>query len=100
MGRVEKIIWTKDGLCSLEKIVEFIAKDSRYFAVNFAKNILTRIEKLPDFPHLGRIVPEYEDPALRELIYQNYRIVYKITETVIYVILVIHGSHRLPDKVK
>lgn len=98
MGRVEKIIWTEDGLCSLEEIVEFIAKDSRYFASNFVKNVLTCVEKLPKFPHLGRVVPEYEDPALRELIYQNYRIVYRVSETAIYVVLVIHGSHRLPEK--
>ena len=30
-------------------------------------------------PHIGRIVPELENYGFREVIYQNYRIVYRIT---------------------
>jgi hypothetical protein len=37
MDVIEKIIWTEDGINSLETIVEFIARDSRYYASNFAK---------------------------------------------------------------
>jgi plasmid stabilization system protein ParE len=100
MDRIEKIIWTEDGINSLETIVEFIATDSRYYATNFAKQVLARIEKLIDFPSLGRIVPEYDNTSIREIMYQNYRIVYKVSETAIYVVLVIHGSHKLPENVK
>lgn len=96
MDKVEKLIWTEDGIQSLEDIIRYITRDSSYYASNFAKKILFSVDKLTDFPHIGRIVPEYNDPDIRELIYQNYRIVYKISKKRIYILLVIHGSRELP----
>ena len=42
--------------------------------------ILESIETNRTFPHIGRIVPEYNDPQLREILFRNYRIVYKLSE--------------------
>lgn len=96
MDKVEKLIWTDDGIKSLEDIIEYISNDSIYYASNFAKKILIAIESLIDFPLMGRVVPEYGNPVIRELIYQNYRIVYKVGKNVIYILLIIHGSKELP----
>jgi len=75
MDKIEKLIWTEDGMKSLEEIVQYISKDSVYYASNFAKKILETIECLIDFPLMGRVVPEYDDNSdIRELIHQNYRI--------------------------
>lgn len=98
MDKIKKLFWTADGIESFEEIIKYISKDSIFYASNFAKKILLVIEKLPDFPRMGRIVPEYNNPDIRELIYQNYRIVYNITNEVIYIVLVIHGSKELPSK--
>jgi plasmid stabilization system protein ParE len=97
MDKIEKIIWTDDGIKSFEDIVQYIANDSTYYASEFAKMILSSIENLAEFPRAGRIVPEYKNPNLREIIYQNYRIVYKISGNAIYLLLVIHGSRLLPE---
>jgi len=97
MDKIEKIIWTDDGIKSFEDIIQYIANDSTYYASEFAKRILSTIENLPEFPYLGRIVPEYNNPDLREIIYQNYRILYKISGNAIYLVLVIHGSRILPE---
>ena len=96
MDKVEKIIWTEDGIGSFEEVVQYISKDSVYYASNFEKKIWLSIERLKDFPYMGRVVPEYSNPDIRELIYQNYRIVYTISSNVVYIVLVIHGSHKLP----
>jgi toxin ParE1/3/4 len=100
MDKIEKICWTQDGIQSLEEVIEHIARDSQYYAGSFAKKILQCIENLTEFPLMGRVVPEYRDPQLRELIYQNYRIVYKIAGPTVYIALVIHGSHMLPDSLE
>ena len=42
-----------------------------------AGEILARIEALKDHPDLGRIVPEFGVPFLRELIRPPFRIVYR-----------------------
>jgi len=87
MDKIEKLIWTEDGMKSLEEIVQYISKDSVYYASNFAKKILETIECLIDFPLMGRVVPEYDDNSdIRELIHQNYRIVYKVSKNVIYIV--------------
>lgn len=96
MDKIEKIIWTQDGIDSLENVITYIAKDSIYYAANFARNILARIENLMDFPYIGRIVPEYHNPDIREIIYQSYRIVYKVEKKAIFLVLVTHGSQTLP----
>lgn len=97
MDKIEKILWTEDGYSSFDEVVQYIAKDSPYYASNFAKKITSTIEILKDFPEIGRIVPEYNKPDLRELIYQNYRIVYRIVNDAIYIVLVIHGARNLTD---
>ena len=95
MDKIKKIKWTKDGYSSFEEVIQYIAKDSPYYARTFAKKILSSIEKLTDFPEIGRVVPEYNNPKIREIIYQNYRIVYKTVEDMIFVVLVVHGSRNL-----
>ena len=43
----------------------------------FVEEIGTRIEALRDHPEIGRIVPEFDQPYLRELIHPPFRIVYR-----------------------
>ena len=97
MDKIERIIWTEDGIKSFEDIVQYISIDSEYYASNFARKLLLVIERLEIFPRSGRIVPEYNNPDIRELIYQNYRVVYKISNKAVYVVLVIHGTKQLPE---
>lgn len=71
-----RIIWSPDAASDLEAICDFIAKDSEYYARVFAQGLINTIERLLLFPESGRIVPEYNLKDIREIIYQNYRIVY------------------------
>ncbi|MDW3210077.1 MAG: type II toxin-antitoxin system RelE/ParE family toxin [Reichenbachiella sp.] len=51
------------------------------------------IERLVDFPQLGRKVPEFNSEQLRELILGKYRIVYRIyDEELIVVVRIVHGA--------
>ncbi len=43
----------------------------------FVEEIFARIEALRDHPEMGRIVPEFDQPFLRELIHLPFRIVYR-----------------------
>jgi plasmid stabilization system protein ParE len=53
---------------------------------------------LARFPNLGRVVPEYADPAVRELIVAPWRLLYRYDPEIdrVRVIAVIHGSRLLP----
>lgn len=41
-------------------------------------DVFTRVDALLDHPQLGRVVPEFDQPFLRELIRPPFRIVYRV----------------------
>jgi plasmid stabilization system protein ParE len=45
----------------------------------------------------GRIVAEYQDPAVRELIVRRYRLIYRVRLDL--VLRIIHGARQLPTTV-
>jgi len=84
----------------LENIAEYIAKDSEYYAADFVERIITQVEKLESFPNIGRKVPEQNDDNIREIIYHNYRLVYKLESDKIFISIIVHGSYDLSNKLK
>ena len=46
-------------------------------------------------PYIGRIVPELENHGFREVIYQNYRIVYRIMDNKdVEILAVLHSARN------
>ena len=72
------IQWTEPAVIDLESIRDYIARDSEYYASEFVERIIGAVEKLNVLPNMGRKVPEADDENIREIIFYNYRIVYKI----------------------
>lgn len=71
-----QIRFTASFQADLDDIAEHIAKDSPRYASRFVETVYERVEQLANFSKLGRVVPEYNDEYLREIIFGNYRIVY------------------------
>jgi len=42
------------------------------------ERIVQGVERLASFPESGRVVPERNDPQLREVIVRPYRVVYRL----------------------
>jgi len=61
----------------------------------FARRVVASVERLRQFPRLGRVVPEYGRDDLREIIYQRYRIVYRLEGEGIEIAAVCHGAKLL-----
>ena len=92
---VKKIRWSPKAADSFVEICDFISKDSEYYASMFAKKINEIIKNIPLFPKVGRIVPEYQDENLREKIFQNYRIVYRLKEDFVEIVIISHSARKL-----
>jgi addiction module RelE/StbE family toxin len=90
-----KIIWTLPAVYDLESIRDYIARDSEFYATSFIEKIISSMEKLIDFPKIGRVIPEASNHNLRELIFQNYRIMYRIYHDTIQIIAIIRGSRDM-----
>jgi plasmid stabilization system protein ParE len=57
-----------------------------------AEQIVEAVGRLSAFPLSGRVVPELGQKTVREVIYGNYRIVYRVTEDAVQVLTVFHAS--------
>lgn len=90
-----KIYWTVPAAEDLQSIYDYIAHDSAFYAASFIEKILVTTEKLEANPEIGRKVPEIDDPNIRELIFQNYRIMYRLNAYAIQVIAVLRGSRDI-----
>jgi toxin ParE1/3/4 len=89
-----KIKWSPRAASNLEEICNYISKDSIYYASLFAKRILSVVKNIPAFPKSGRIVPEYSNDNLREKIYEDYRIVYRIKNELRRIKLLVILKHK------
>ena len=90
-----KVTWTSLAENDLIEIEQYIAEDSPTYAFITSEKIINRTASLEKFPMMGRIVPEFENPNIRELIEGNYRIVYFIANKNAINIIRIHHSARL-----
>ncbi|OGR92104.1 MAG: plasmid stabilization protein [Elusimicrobia bacterium RIFCSPLOWO2_01_FULL_59_12] len=93
------LFWSAPAIDDLTGLRDYIAQGSEYYAVEFIQRILQTVQKLEQFPGLGRIIPEIEDPAARELIFQNYRILYRLKQDRIDIAAVIHGRRDIRRKI-
>jgi plasmid stabilization system protein ParE len=92
-----KIQWTEPAVCDMEKVRDYIAKDSEFYALRFMERVFEILERMSAFPNAGRIVPEAEDESIREIFFYSYRIIYRTKGERILVLAIIHGSRDLDN---
>jgi len=84
----------------LKSIIEYIAVDSPSNALKTLKSIKAKASSLYIFPDRGHIVPELRDHGIlqyRELILPSWRILYRISETYVYVLSVLDSLQNIED---
>lgn len=87
--------WSARARTDIRELRAYIAQDSPHYARRFVERIFKAVETLTDHPQIGRRVPETEREDIRELLFQNYRIVYRIKPGHVYIVTVLHGSRDL-----
>ena len=99
-----KIVWTDLAIQDLEDIGNYIAKDSERYAQMTVEKLFTSVDILEHYPKIGKIVPEFQDELIRELIMGNFRIVYQIVNdervdiiTVNHCARLIGNTYNFPD---
>lgn len=92
-----KLHWSKESLERLIEIEEFIAPDNAQQAEKFINILIEKSLVLEDNPEIGRIVPEFSDSSIRELMIKGYRLVYRVSKDRIDILTVFEG-HRLIRK--
>lgn len=89
-----KLRWTRCALADLTRIRERIAKDKPTVAAEFVRGVADKVERLREFPLLGRI-GAYQDT--RELVvHRNYLVTYRVRGEEVQVLQVWHLARDLP----
>jgi addiction module RelE/StbE family toxin len=95
--RPVRVIWSSQAVQELQEILEYIRRDSPQAADRIRQEIRNGTRRLARFPLSGRLLPEFPDSGLRELIVRSYRIIYDPAADQVEILTVVHGSRDLPS---
>ena len=79
----------------MEEAAEFISRDSKSYAAAFVQEIKDAVASLSQFAERGRIVPEFADESVRELLVKPYRLVYEVSDERVFILALDHGARRI-----
>ena len=91
-----KLIWSPLAIDKAAEIADYIAQDKPSAAEKWINTVFLKVEQLKSSPEIGRIVPEIRSKQFRELIYGNYRIIYRMEKKQISILTIRHGKQILP----
>ena len=70
-----QVILSPSACADLRDIVRYISLDAPDRALRFGQFLVSQTKRLAQFPELGRVVPEFRDDLVREIIVRSYRVV-------------------------
>ncbi len=79
------------------RIGRYITRDNPVAARSWVERLRQKAALATRFPKAGRVVPEYSQPELREILVRNYRIVYRVCDDAIKIITVFEGHLLFPE---
>jgi toxin ParE1/3/4 len=94
-----RIVLSASARADIRDIVRYISIDDPNEALRFGRLLISRARLLSQSPELGRVVPEFEDVLIREIIVRAYRIVYRIdhSQQLVEVIRFWHAARDVPE---
>src|SRR5882724_5162812 len=93
-----KVIVAPSARADLADIVRYVARHNSDAAARLGYELITRAESLAAFPEIGRVVLEFGQPNLREVICWSYRVIYRLRhgEERIDIVRFWHGARGFP----
>jgi toxin ParE1/3/4 len=89
------LVWSPEAIEDIESIASYIERDSSWYARAVASKIVETAETIPEYPEMGRVVPEVGDASIRERFVYSFRIIYRVEQERVLIAAVIHGSRLL-----
>ena len=95
-----RLRWTLQAADDLVAIREFIGRDSISYARQVIEGLYEAAGEITAFPDMGRVVPEWGQPDIREILRPPYRIVYRRRPEVIEILTVHHSARLFPGDLR
>jgi len=90
--RERRVVWAESAQLALDEVIAYIAADSRANALRVLESTLEAAGHLSTMAERGRVVPELNDPAVREVFVFRYRLMYRIEPDHVEVRAFVHGA--------
>jgi toxin ParE1/3/4 len=74
-----KVFLSPEALSDLESIVAYIAPHDPGVAERMGNHLVDAALSLNTLPERGRVVPEFHQTDLREVVFRSYRIIYRVS---------------------
>ena len=100
MNRPYEVVWANIAEEDLAAIIKYIHSDNPVAAKDSLEKIKTKVSNLDSLPKRGRIVPELRRQGIlqyRELVVPPWRIIYRISDSFVYVLSVIDSRQNVED---
>jgi len=95
-----KIEFSESAISDLEGIKSYyLEQQVPHIGDKFISDIINHIETLSSNPEIGRLVPEFQLPHIRDLIHSPFRVVYTLNEVEVQIIRVWRSERlmKLPE---
>jgi toxin ParE1/3/4 len=100
MSKKYQVEWAEIAQHDLKQIIDYIAVDSPGNALRILQKIRQKVSVLYTMPDRGLIVPELKEQGIhtyRELIIAPWRVIYRISDTKVFVLSVIDSRRNVED---
>lgn len=91
-ARVREVVWAESARDALDAVIGYIAQDTPQAAVQILDDALRAGASLATFAERGRVVPELNDPAIREVFVYKYRLQYEVGDVRVLIVAFLHSA--------
>ena len=94
-----QVKFSRSAESDIEDIVRYISIDDPDQALRFGRFLIYHASGLAQLPERGRVVSEFDDDSIRELIVKRYRIVYRLNhnQRSVEIIRFWHAARDIPS---
>jgi toxin ParE1/3/4 len=89
------LVWSVEAEDDFDSIIVFLERQSVFYANRWGEKLLDRLETLKQFPEMGRVIPEKQVRFLREILVDDYRVMYAYLNGTINLIGIRHSASLL-----
>jgi len=85
-----RLVWSLGARDDLDQAIEYIAQESPDAALAVLDRLLNAAQSLESLGNRGRVLPELNDPTIRELLLDPFRLVYRVIDSRCEILGILH----------
>lgn len=91
--------WSPESLDDIQAIAAHIESHSHWYASTVTTRFFRVAGNLAEFAESGRVVPELDEPDVREGFVYSYRLIYQVLEDHVMMLTIIHMKQLLAPEI-